>query len=83
MTLWGATRGGRADGARAHERYLPGIALPATIRLTTAIDEVAGAGMVLLAVPAQQLRPVVRQLPGHAALLVITAKGWSARPGCA
>ena len=77
VTLWGRDPGAveRMARERMNAAYLPGIALPATIRLTTAIDEVADAGMVLLAVPAQQLRPVVRLLPGHAALLVITAKG--------
>ena len=52
---------------------LAGAALPAGLRATTAGAELAGAEMVLLAVPAQQIRTVLGLAP--AVPLVICAKG--------
>ena len=77
VTLWGrdAAAVERMTRERENSAYLPEIALPTTVRPTTAISEIEGAGTVLLAVPAQQLRAVVALLPKAAAPLVITAKG--------
>ena len=47
----------RIRGSRANEEYLPGIALSPRIRASSSIAEVvAGASLVVLAVPLQQLR---------------------------
>jgi glycerol-3-phosphate dehydrogenase (NAD(P)+) len=77
VTLWGRDPAAIERMARARENaaYLPTITLPTTVRPTPVIGELAGADMVLLAVPAQQLRSVVRLVPEIAAPLVITAKG--------
>ena len=79
VTLWGRDAAAVERDGRACARtpaYLPGIALPdddpADRRAST---QVADAAMVLLAVPAQQLRAVVPRLPGLRAPLVIAAKG--------
>lgn len=77
VTLWGRDPAliERIALERENVAALPGIALPRSILPTAAIDELAGASTVLLAVPAQQLRSAVRLLPVLAAPLVITAKG--------
>lgn len=59
-------------------RYLPGVALPEAIRPSDELADLAGAGMVLLATPAQHLRRIclqaARHWPGDAPA-IICAKG--------
>ena len=51
------------DRRRVNVRYLPGIPIPRTLRLTPHLWEaVAGAQVVILAVPSQHLRGVIRRL---------------------
>jgi glycerol-3-phosphate dehydrogenase (NAD(P)+) len=64
------------DGA--NPRYLPGIALPERIAAGTDPAVLEGAGIVILAIPAQGLRAALPALARHiprAATLVNTAKG--------
>jgi glycerol-3-phosphate dehydrogenase (NAD(P)+) len=77
VRLWGRDAAAIAAMASAREnaRYLPGIEIPETVATTTAMDELADADALLLAVPAQQVRRVVRDLPATDAPLVICAKG--------
>ena len=77
VRLWGRDAAAIAAMASAREnaRYLPGIEIPETVATTTAMDELADADALLLAVPAQQVRRVVRGLPAADAPLVICAKG--------
>jgi glycerol-3-phosphate dehydrogenase (NAD(P)+) len=77
VLLWGrdvaqikATNASRENG-----RYLPGMRLPDAILPTATLARLADAQALLLAVPAQRLREVCRQLPASAASLVICAKG--------
>jgi len=68
VALWGRDAGVIATIAARHEnpRYLPGLALPDTLRATTDIAEaVAGAGLVLVAVPSHAFVETVRALAPH------------------
>lgn len=74
VTLWGRDTGWSAG--RENPR-LPGAALPPGVIVTNDLPQATGAGILLLALPAQKLRDF---LTGHAALfadrrLVSTAKG--------
>lgn len=77
-TLW-ARDAARADAmarSRANERYLPGVALPLALGITASLEQaLAGAQLVLLVVPAQHLRAVVRALPAGLPPLLVCAKG--------
>ena len=86
VTLWGRDPAAveRMARERMNAAYLPGIALPATIRPTAAIDEVAGcrdgaargAGAAAATGRPSAARPC-RTAGDHA------PRAWSARPGCA
>jgi glycerol-3-phosphate dehydrogenase (NAD(P)+) len=65
---------------RANPRYLQGIALDPAIRATGDLGEVAAADAVLLAVPAQAVRAVCREL-SDLKNLVICAKGFETATG--
>ncbi len=75
--LWGRDRAQLAaiGTTRTNARYLPGIRLPDTVLPVATMAELADADLVLLVVPAQQLRAVCRGLPPTGAPLVICAKG--------
>lgn len=63
VRLWARDRGlaGELTASRANAAYLPGVALPETIRPTHDIaDAVDGARFVVVAVPSHGLRSVVR-----------------------
>jgi glycerol-3-phosphate dehydrogenase (NAD(P)+) len=61
---------------RQNERRLPGVALPDRLTITAAFDAaLAGADLALLAVPLQDLRPLIDQLPRRLPPLVVAAKG--------
>jgi ketopantoate reductase len=74
-TLW-ARDAARADTivrAHANERYLPGVALPMTLGITASLEEaLCDARLVLLVVPAQHLRAVVRALPAGLPRIAVT-----------
>lgn len=77
-TLWArdAARAEAIQASRANDRYLPGVALPMMLGVTASMDEaLCGAGLVLLAVPAQHLRAVVAALPERMPPLLVCAKG--------
>lgn len=61
--------------SRENARYLPGIRLPDAVTPTAALAALSSADILLLAVPAQRLRELCRDLPPGAATLVICAKG--------
>jgi glycerol-3-phosphate dehydrogenase (NAD(P)+) len=80
VTLWAREPAAIAAMAVAGEnrRYLPGIALPPDLRLSADLADAARADAVLLAAPAQHLRPMVRALVPHLrpdVPLVLCAKG--------
>lgn len=81
IRLWGrrAAVVDQINTEHRNEQYLKGIALPASITASTDVAEVLdGADLVVLAVPAQTLRPQLREwkhLIGHGALVVSLMKG--------
>jgi glycerol-3-phosphate dehydrogenase (NAD(P)+) len=73
----------RASGT--NEQYLPGIALPNSVRTTNSLQEATeGAGCIVLAVPTNAIREVTREikslLPPNA-LIVSAAKGLEEQSG--
>lgn len=78
VTLWGRDKARVAEMAKAREnaRYLPGVKLSPAIAPVADLDAVAGAVLILAAVPAQHLRTVLQRLPvAAAAPIVVCAKG--------
>lgn len=71
--------------SHTNEAYLPGVALPATLRATAALDEaMADAAIILAVTPAQTTRPVLSALATHAraeTAIVLCAKGIEAETG--
>jgi len=63
-------------GTRQNSRRLPGVPLPDRLSVTASLNEaLAGADLALLAVPLQQLRTLMSQLPASIPPLVVAAKG--------
>lgn len=81
ISLWGRLEDGVMELARdrVNKRFLPGIVVPADIRVTADLEQaLAGAEIVVLSVPSQALRSVLKQsesLIDPSAILVNTAKG--------
>lgn len=81
VTLWGAFANyvRVLDRRRLNPRFLPGIRIPARIRITADLAEAwTGADLAILAVPSQYMRAVVRRvarLPLGTARIVSVAKG--------
>ena len=81
VTLWDVDEGVVASvaGRGENSRYLPGVALPASLTATTDLATVLdGAGLVVVAVPSQVVRSVVEKARPHlleAAVLCSAAKG--------
>ncbi len=81
IRLWGrrAAVVDQINAEHRNEQYLKGIALPASITASTDVAEVLdGADLVVLAVPAQTLRPQLREwkhLIGPGTLVVSLMKG--------
>ena len=78
-TLWvrSAELAEQLMATRENRRYLPGIALPATLRATSSLDDaVAHATVVLVAVPSHGFRAVLEAmepvLPARAAVVSLT-----------
>jgi glycerol-3-phosphate dehydrogenase (NAD(P)+) len=87
VTLWGRDRATIAAISERHEnpRYLPGIALPESLRATTNIaDSLEGADLVLVVVPshafAETLHAVAPHRPAHAGVAWAT-KGFEPGSG--
>ncbi len=81
VTLWAHTSAHAAEIARYREnrRYLPGFALPSSLRVTNELAEATHkAEAILLVVPSQHIRATAQALApllGHDTLLVSAAKG--------
>jgi glycerol-3-phosphate dehydrogenase (NAD(P)+) len=77
VRLWGRDRPliARLAARRENARHLPGIAIPEAVRPTAEPGDLLAAGTLLLAVPAQQVWAVCRELPASGAPLVVCAKG--------
>ena len=80
VTLWGreAERVAAISAARENREHLPGIALPAALRLTADLADIRACDAVLVAVPAQAMRSLAgAQVPtlGHGVPVVSCAKG--------
>jgi glycerol-3-phosphate dehydrogenase (NAD(P)+) len=68
----------RINEARANETYLPGLPLPDNITATADCADLAEAGLVLIAVPAQAVRETLVGFTGHLApgtAAIVCAKG--------
>ena len=79
VTLWSRDVGAaaRMQASRDNAASLPGVALHVSVSVTAAAEDLAGAGAVLLVVPAQAIRAATAALPPLASgvPLVICAKG--------
>lgn len=64
ITLWGHTpeRVERLNATRQDADYLPGVKLPASIRVTSELSDCAGAELVVFVVPSVALRSVAETL---------------------
>ena len=84
VTLWArdADLAASIQATRQNPHYLPGVSLPPSVRVTGSMQEsLAGAPLVLLAVPSHGLREVVRAAAGtlpRDAVLVSATKGLEA-----
>jgi glycerol-3-phosphate dehydrogenase (NAD(P)+) len=85
VSLWGRDPEamGQLAARRENHRYLPGRPLPATVRVTSDVAEaVAGAGLVVIALPSTQVRLVAgRAAPAlpPGAIVVCASKGLEER----
>ena len=79
VTLWSRDAGAaaRMQASRDNAASLPGVALHVSVSVTAKAKDLAGAGAVLLVVPAQAIRAATAALPPLASgvPLVICAKG--------
>ena len=79
VTLWSRDAGAaaRMQASRDNAASLPGVALHMSVSVTANVKDLAGAGAVLLVVPAQAIRAATAALPPLASgvPLVICAKG--------
>jgi glycerol-3-phosphate dehydrogenase (NAD(P)+) len=60
---------------RVNPKRLPGVALPAELGLEGDLDRLRDVDMMLLAVPAQEIRGIAERLASGTGMLVICAKG--------
>jgi glycerol-3-phosphate dehydrogenase (NAD(P)+) len=63
------------NAGKGNPLYLPGLALPAQIRATSEMDDMAGCSALLLVTPAQHLRKSLERLPQTDAPLLLCSKG--------
>jgi len=80
VRLWMRDTDQAADiiATRENRRYLPGIKLPDAIEITNSLFDLGGAGIVIVAVPAQAMRATAKSLAGilpAAVPLIVAAKG--------
>ncbi|GLT02302.1 glycerol-3-phosphate dehydrogenase [NAD(P)+] [Sphingobium jiangsuense] len=83
VTLWALEPEVVASINDAHENslYLPGVTLSPTIRAVDDLAALADCDALLVVVPAQHLRAVLRRLPRGEAALLLCAKGIEAGSG--
>src|SRR4051794_12813311 len=64
VTLWGHDAGHleRLNAARENSLYLPGVALPETLKFTSNLDDLRGCDLVLLVTPSKAIREVASRL---------------------
>lgn len=77
VTLW-ARSGDQARAmakARCNQAYLPNARFPETLTATDDLDEIRSAGVILLAIPLQQLRPALKAFRPPNVPLVACCKG--------
>lgn len=80
VTLWARRpqHAARLAAQRVNEPYLPGIPIPAGVRVSADLEEAAQAPFILLAVPSQAVRATWRALAPHLGVghtVAIAAKG--------
>lgn len=81
VTLWGhdPEQVSRVAAARENAAYLPGVALPESLRFEAELESLAGCDLVLLAVPSKAMREMVARLStiglGADAVLLSCTKG--------
>lgn len=78
VTVWGhdATHLAQTAAARVNERYLPGVPLPPQLRFERELNAaVAGAEVIVLAVPSKAFRDVSARLGGYCGVIVSVTKG--------
>jgi glycerol-3-phosphate dehydrogenase (NAD(P)+) len=81
ITIWGHNEAHIAQVAATRENsaYLPGVALPETLRFTTELDALAGCDLILFVTPSKAVREVSARLSttalGTEALLLSCTKG--------
>jgi glycerol-3-phosphate dehydrogenase (NAD(P)+) len=78
VSMWGRSAGHLADLQRdgVNLRYLPGVKLPSTWRLTTDLpDAVRDSDALVVSVPSKGFREVVTALTGYGGLMVSVTKG--------
>ncbi len=84
VTLWARdpAHAGALERERANERYLPGIELPESLKVTAELDAVQAADVLVAATPAAALSDLVRALHAAAARapLCWLSKGFVAWP---
>jgi glycerol-3-phosphate dehydrogenase (NAD(P)+) len=82
LYLRSAERARECIAAGENARYLPGIALPAAIDVTSELAKLRGADVLVVATPAAELLPLVDALSGAgiAAPLALACKGFVAAP---
>src|SRR6266850_941330 len=83
VALWARDRAQaeQISASRRNDRYLPGIALPAAVRVTSQLEQaVSKAGLVLAATPVAGLRELLESLPA-AQPLVWLCKGFEEGSG--
>jgi glycerol-3-phosphate dehydrogenase (NAD(P)+) len=84
VTLWARdpAQAGAIAAARVNERYLPGVALPASLAVTSDLGAVAGAGLLIAGTPIAALPALAAALAraGARAPLVWLSKGFLTLP---
>ncbi|MHB8496013.1 MAG: NAD(P)H-dependent glycerol-3-phosphate dehydrogenase [Casimicrobiaceae bacterium] len=83
LYLRSSKRAAELDAARENARYLPGIALPASIDVTSDIADARHADVLIAATPVAELVPLIDALAAAqvAAPLALACKGFVVDPG--
>jgi glycerol-3-phosphate dehydrogenase (NAD(P)+) len=86
VSLWShdATQAETLRRERLNQRYLPGVALPATLAITASFDEavaLAEGGLIIIATPMSGLEPMLARLPVGSAPAVWLCKGFQQGTG--
>ncbi|HLO94412.1 MAG TPA: NAD(P)H-dependent glycerol-3-phosphate dehydrogenase, partial [Burkholderiaceae bacterium] len=85
VLLWARDEGQLQDmrAAGSNERYLPGVALPASLRLEGRLDEALAhgrEGLIIIATPMAALRDMLQRMPAGACVMWL-CKGFEAGTG--